>query len=264
MTAPFLQAGSAVGNVVLDIDGVVRLGDTAVPGASETIGRLTESGRRVLYATNNATRTTAEVAELLGSILALSVAPDSVITSAVAAAAMIEAADRPSFVVGEGGLIATLQQAGHEVTGDPGEARSVVAGLDRRFDYGTLSAAMSAIRRGARLIATNTDATFPMPGGEVPGAGTIIAALEAAGGVTAEVAGKPHAPMTAAVSDRLGPGPVWVVGDRPETDLAMARSEGWTGVLVLTGVTRDAAAVPARHAPDVVLDSIADVADVVL
>lgn len=264
MTAPFLQPGSEVGNVVFDIDGVVRLGETVVPGAPGAIQQLSEAGCRVLFATNNATKTTIEVAGFLTSMLGLPISPGSVVTSAVAAAMMLDPADRPVFVVGEPGLVATLEGDGHEVTGDPTEARSVVAGLDRQFDYDRLTTAMVAIHGGARLIATNTDATFPTPTGEVPGAGAIIAALETAGGITAEVAGKPHAPMTAAVAARLEPGPVWVVGDRPETDLAMARSEGWTAVLVLTGITRDPESIPAEHTPHVVLESIADVADLVL
>jgi 4-nitrophenyl phosphatase len=107
-------------------------------------------------------------------------------------------------------------------------------------------------------VASNTDATLPTPDGLLPGAGSIVAALETATGRTAEVAGKPHEPMRRLLSERIGTGPVWVVGDRADTDLALARAGGWTGVLVLTGVTRDPGS--ADPAADLVTGSLAEFA----
>jgi ribonucleotide monophosphatase NagD (HAD superfamily) len=116
--------------------------------------------------------------------------------------------------------------------------------------------------RGARLIATNDDPTFPTEAGLWPGAGAILAAVERATGVVAEVAGKPFPPMRRLIHQNLGPGPVWVVGDRPDTDLALATAEpGWRSALVLTGVS---AGQTLDQAPDLVADDLAEVARILL
>jgi ribonucleotide monophosphatase NagD (HAD superfamily) len=63
--------------------------------------------------------------------------------------------------------------------------------------------------------------------------------------------------MTAAIRRALGPGPTWVVGDRPETDLALGADEGWATVLVLSGVVSNPGSVPESLRPDLVLPSLA-------
>ena len=143
---------------------------------------------------------------------------------------------------------------------DLADARQVVTGIDFDLSYETLRSAATAIRDGARWIATNDDPTFPAETGLWPGAGAIVAALAVAAGTEPEVAGKPHPPMVSLVTARIGADAV-VVGDRPETDLALARAGGWKSVLVLTGVTDDPATVPAELAPDHVIESIVDLAD---
>lgn len=244
------------GNVVLDIDGCLTLGGRAVPGAAGAVAHLRRVGIRIVIATNNSTRSADQVATRLGDLLGCDIPADWVVTSAGVAAGMLGPSDSPVLVVGEEGLYRALASRGLAVTDDPDTARSVVVGLDRSFDYARLRAAARAVRRGARFVASNDDATFPDPGGDVPGAGALLAAIEAAAGRRAEVAGKPHPPMLTEVAARLGPGPTWVVGDRPETDLALAAAGGWIGVLVLTGVTPDPTGVV--PAPQVVLASVAD------
>ncbi|MGI9579533.1 MAG: HAD-IIA family hydrolase, partial [Microthrixaceae bacterium] len=123
----------------------------------------------------------------------------------------------------------------------------VVVGLSRGFDYRQLDAAAAAVRAGARLLATNDDATFPGADGIHPGAGSVLAAVEAASQETALVAGKPLAPMCELIVARLGlgergsaqdrRGDVVVVGDRPETDGKLAENLGVRFALVLSGVT---------------------------
>jgi HAD superfamily hydrolase (TIGR01450 family) len=198
------------------------------------------------------------VARHIGAVSGYSARAEQVITSAMAAAELLGPGGGPVFVVGESGLGATLAAAGLELTADPDSARAVVVGLDRRLTFDHLAAATRAVLLGARLVACNRDATYPSETGLLPGGGAIVAAIETAGGRTAEVAGKPFAPMTAAICRALAPGPTWVVGDRPETDLALGRDQGWTTVLVLSGVISDPAAVAEGLRPDLVLPSLAD------
>jgi len=247
-----------IGTIICDIDGVVLLGGEAIPGAGRALRELRGMGLSVLFATNNATRTPQQTAERIERLTGFAPDPDCVVTSTIAAIRMIGPGDQPVLAAAEAGMAATLTAAGVEVTADPAAARTVMVGLNRAFTYDLLREAATAVINGARLIATNTDPTFPTRNGPEPGAGALVAAVERAGGRSAEVAGKPNPPMQAAVADRIGPGPVWMVGDRPDTDLAFAAAAGWIRVLVLSGVTADPGVVPPEWAPDLVIRSLTD------
>ena len=126
----------------------------------------------------------------------------------------------------------------------------MVVGLHLDFSYARLAAASPAARAGARLIATNDDATFPGEHGLTPGAGSLLAAVVTASGVTPKVAGKPYRPMADLVRSLAGPEGV-AVGDRADTDGRFARALGYRFGLVLTGVTTEAD-LPVDPAPDLV------------
>ncbi len=255
---PFLASLPPPSNVVLDLDGVVFLGGQSIPGSGEALAAAHAAGVRILFATNNATKTTRQIADRITASTGFEVGEEDVVTSAVAAAGCLTHVDDPVFVVGEAGLGKTLGAAGRSVTADGNDARAVVVGLDREITYAKLEAASSAIRRGARYIATNTDATFPVAGGAEPGAGALVAAISVAAGREPEVAGKPHAAMVDQISELLDSGTTWMIGDRAETDIALARRGGWSAVLVLSGITQDVAAIPEAWHPDAVIDSISD------
>jgi 4-nitrophenyl phosphatase len=100
-----------------------------------------------------------------------------------------------------------------------------------------IAAAADAVREGARFIATNIDPTFPTESGLLPGAGSLVAAIAAASGRGPEVAGKPHAPMRRLI-EKAGVSDAWVIGDRLDTDIALASGHpDWRTIVVLTGVT---------------------------
>lgn len=250
------------GTVVCDIDGVLLLGGDPIPGAGPALNELRDMGLRILLATNNATRTPIQTAERIQRLTGFAPDPDCVVTSTIAAIRMLGPGDQPVLAAAEPGMAETLLTAGVAVTDDPAAARTVLVGLNRSFTYDLLREAATAVINGARLIATNTDPTFPTPAGPEPGAGALVAAIERASGTVAEVAGKPHPPMQEAVADRVGAGPVWMVGDRPDTDLAFAAAAGWIPVLVLSGVTADPGEVPPELAADLVIPSIADLPEV--
>lgn len=243
---------------VFDLDGVVYVDHVGVPGAGETLEQLERAGHQVLFATNNSSRTAETVAENIRKRTGYRTDPGSVITSGLAAADLLRNDDETCFVFGSDGLEETLIAGGIEVTSDHTHATSVVVGLDRGLSYERLAGAVLAVRRGARFIATNDDATYPMPDGQYPGCGALVAAVERATGESPIVCGKPHRPMGRLVERSVEHSEVWVVGDRPETDLAMAEKAGWGKILVLTGVTdRDVSPMPGFR-PDHTLGSIAD------
>jgi 4-nitrophenyl phosphatase len=137
-----------------------------------------------------------------------------------------------------------------------GDADAVLVGFHREFDYERLRIAHRAILRGARLVATNDDPTYPTPEGPIPGGGSIVAAVAYAAGVAPVVAGKPNAPMAELVRSLAGDAGT-VVGDRPDTDGAFAVTLGYRFALVLSGVTGPDD-LPVTPEPDVVAPALAD------
>jgi 4-nitrophenyl phosphatase len=236
----------------LDLDGVVWRGDEPIPGAPEAIAALRGRGVRVVFLTNNSALTVAKYLNKLGR-MGVPTTPDDIVTSAQAASRLVAPGER-AFVVGGPGIIEALEGAGAIPATEP-PYDAVLVGWDRGFDYAKLTAAMRAVRAGARLIGTNDDATYPMADGLLPGGGAILAAVAYASDATPVVAGKPNQPMADLVSARIGPIEV-MVGDRPSTDGRMARRLGATFALVLSGVTTKED-LPVDPAPDLVADDLA-------
>jgi HAD superfamily hydrolase (TIGR01450 family) len=231
----------------LDLDGVIWLADEPIAGAAEAVRRLRGAGEPVLFVTNNSSQPVDAVeAELARHGIE---ARGDVVTSAMAVARLVAPGERVLVCAGEGVRQALLGVDAVPVREGPADA--VVVGLHLDFDFERLRAAAGAVRDGARLLATNDDATYPTPSGPIPGSGAILAAVERASGVMATIAGKPHPPMADLVRDRLGPTGT-MVGDRPDTDGRFARALGYRFALVLSGVTDvEDAAVPADDvAPD--------------
>ena len=241
----------------MDLDGVVYLDSEGIPGAARALHALEDAGLQLVFATNNSTKTPAIAARHIEERTGFPVAPESVVTSALAAGAYLEGRHETAYVVGAPSIDEALAAYGVRAVDRWEDASAVVAGLDRDLSYERLSNATRAVRQGrAELVATNGDATYPTPDGLVPGGGSIVAALETATGQTAVVTGKPHAPMRRLI-EAIAPGPILMVGDRLETDIAFA-GDDWLSALVLTGVTTDAPGPDAEHRPSVVLASIVD------
>lgn len=252
----------ALDGLVSDMDGVVYRGDEVIPGVGEAVASWRDSGRRIVFCTNNSHYTPGEYVAKLERAGIPAVEDDVVSSGALLAEVLRErgAEGRKAMAVGAQGLRAGLESAG--VTIDDGDSVDgidyVVVGWDGGFDYRKMKRACLAIRAGAELIATNSDATFPAPDGLWPGAGAILASIETSGGKRAEVLGKPHAPMMEAAARRLpGCTRIGIVGDRADTDLAGGVARGWTTILVTSGVTTPEEARLLEPRPDVVLPSLA-------
>ena len=236
---------------VLDLDGVVWLGDEPIPGAADAVARLRARGERVLFATNNSS---AVLGDQEAKLERMGIPADGdVLTAAAAAARLVQPGER-ALVAGGPGIVEALVARGASPVRD-GDADVVVVGFHRDFDYERMRVAVRAIQRGARLIATNDDATYPTPDGPIPGGGAIVAAIAYASGVRPVVAGKPHEPMADLVR-AVGGDAGTVVGDRPETDGGFARTLGYAFALVLSGVTHEDD-LPVAPDPDVVAATLA-------
>ncbi len=223
---------------ILDLDGVVWLSDTVIPGVPEAVSRLREAGHTILFLTNNSSRCVGDLLEKFDG-MGIDVDADEIVTSAQAAATMLEPGSTALLCAGEG--VREALEARGVKTVDSGPADAVVVGFHKEFDYDRLNAAYQAIRGGARLIGTNDDTTYPTPDGPIPGGGALLASVAAAAGVEPEVAGKPYQPMADAVLERIGGAAEdgMVVGDRPDTDGLIAKRLGLPFALVFTGVTSE-------------------------
>ena len=247
-------------NVICDIDGVIYRGDRALPGSDLALQRLRDAGVTVHFATNNSTKSALRVSEKLTLITGVEIGSDSIVTSSQAAVHLLGEGSGPVMVLGSEGIVSALDDAGIEITEDSLAAKAVLVGLDFDLNYDRLTRAADAVRFGARFIATNTDPTFPVAEGLLPGGGAMVAAVRTTTGVEPEVAGKPHAPMRALLRAK-GIGEAWVIGDRVDTDIALANAEpDWTSILVLTGVTGPGDAADA----DYVVADLAAAVDLVL
>ena len=252
---------SAVRFVLCDLDGVVWLSRHAIPGAPEAIARLRASGRRVMFVTNNSFSLLADQEQALAAIGIPAVG--DVVTSAQAGAFLVEAGETV-LVCGGPGVYEAVTARGAKPVPD-GKADAVIVGFHRDFDYERMRIASAAVRDGARLLATNDDATYPTSDGLIPGGGAILASVTTASGVAATIAGKPYAPMADLVRERCGPEfsnrTAVMVGDRWSTDGLFAEALDCPFALVRTGVTPRGAALDATPALD--LPDLAAVADVI-
>lgn len=258
--------------LLIDLDGVVWIGREPVPGSPEALRALLDAGKRLVFVTNNPGKHPAEYAQRLGG-LGVEVGEEQIVTAGMVVARLAgEAVGAGSvFVIGAPALKEMVAATGARVLeGEKArEADAVVVSGHRGFDYGELLTAKRALDRGAALFATSHDPTMPYPGGEVPGTGAVLAAVETASGKRATIAGKPERHLFEMAREALACSfsgdsnekeqakqRVAMVGDRVSSDVAGGRAAGLETVLVLSGTTTRAQAEAADPAPDFVLDDL--------
>lgn len=224
--------------LLLDLDGVIYLGDRPVPGAVEAMAAVRESGQTVRFLTNNASRTPAQVAERLQE-LGVAAAVEEVVTSAVCAAQALAGrlpTGAPVLAVGGDGLSQALEDAGLQPVDTAADLPvAVLQGWAPSVGWRQLAEAAVAIRAGAHWMATNLDLTIPSERGRLPGNGSLVGAVRAAVGIDPETVGKPEPAMYVAAA--AGMHRPLAVGDRLDTDIAGACRAGFDSLLVMSGVS---------------------------
>jgi glycerol 3-phosphatase-2 len=239
---------------LLDLDGVVYVGDAAVPGVAGALHQARRAGMRLAFVTNNAARPPAAVADQLNR-LGVAANAGEVITSAQTAAHYL--AERlPSgaavLVVGTDGLTEALRERGLRPVFSADDApQAVVQGYSPTLTWSALAEGAVAIERGLPWVATNLDATVPSARGPLPGNGSLVAALRHATGVRPVATGKPEPTMHRETVERTGAQAPLIVGDRLDTDIEGGHAVGCPSLLVLSGVTTAARLLTAgpKHRP---------------
>lgn len=252
---------------VFDLDGTLYLGDELLPGAAHLVHELRNHGRRVVFCSNNPTRTPQQYADKLTALGIPTQLSDVITTSMTTVRWLSEnAATSKIFVIGEQPLKDSISAAGLELSEDPREIEVVVASYDRGFDYRKLKIAFEALAvyRRAILVSTNPDRFCPLPGGfGDPDAAAVTAAIEASTRVVAVAQlGKPSTFMFETISALTGidPASTLVVGDRLTTDIAMGVNAGTSTALVLTGesTVADVDRTDPDDRPTYIVESVGD------
>ncbi|WP_158373494.1 HAD-IIA family hydrolase [Cellulosimicrobium cellulans] len=239
---------------LVDLDGVAYRGHEPIDGAAAGLAGARAAGMRLVFVTNNASREPESVADQLTS-LDIPTQPGDVLTAAQACAALLATRLRPGakvLVVGGAGLVTAVREAGFEVVTSADEHPEAVAqGFAPELGWAQLAEAAYAVAGGAWFVASNLDKSLPTARGFAPGNGALVGAVQAATGVVPDSAGKPASTMYEIAVERHGARAALVVGDRLDTDLAGARTGGFAGLHVLTGVStaRDDVLAPAGLRP---------------
>ena len=244
--------------VLLDLDGVLYVGDTAIAGAGDAVARLRGSGMALRFVTNTTTHTRAATAAKLRR-LGVELADEELITpAALAVRHCVECGHRrAAFVMGDAvkADFAALEEADHDVDA------VIVGDLGAQFAFEPLNHAFRLIMEGAELIALQKNRYWMTPGGLSLDAGAFVAALEFASGREALVVGKPS-PLffqEALATAGAPASQAAMVGDDVESDVGGAQRAGLRGILVRTGKFREDRLRAGGVVPDAVVDSIADV-----
>ncbi len=246
--------------LILDMDGVLWRGDQPLLDMQAFFASMDSFGIQVILATNNATKSVSQYQEKLRQF-GVSLPANHIVNSAMSAAYYLKnkyPSGGPVFVVGESGLVTTLEDWGFHLAEN--DVLAVVAGLDRTITYAKLSSAAQLIRSGVEFIGTNPDLTFPSPNGLTPGAGSVLAFIEAGSGVKPIITGKPEPFMFDLALQRMGlaPDQVLAIGDRLDTDILGGQRAGCRTGVVLTGVATLTEIQSWSPQPDLVLENLAD------
>ncbi len=241
--------------IISDMDGVLWRGSQALPGMRDFFDLLFERELDFVLATNNSSRTQGDYVDKLASMGVAGVQPRHIVTSGTATVSYLGTrypVGTRMHVLGGAGLKRMLSEAGFKLVDVCAEA--VVCGIDFDLTYEKARTATLLIRAGARFIGTNPDPSFPAPEGLVPGAGSIIALIEAATGQSPTIIGKPERGMFDAALGQLDacPEETLMIGDRIGTDIAGAQALGIKTALVMTGVETAESLGQSEVQPDMV------------
>jgi len=248
---------------LLDVDGVLVRGGEPIQGAPEAVAKLQQLGT-VHVLSNNSTLSRQQTGDKLAR-LGFAFEPARIATSSYIAARYLLETFGPQRIwpLGEDGIRIEAEAAGHTVVDKPSQAQWVVAGMRRDLVYADLVGALRAHEAGARLLATNADATFPSPKGFLPGAGVVVGALRGLGMIPQQVIGKPN-PIAYDITFESLTSPrhrTLMIGDRLETDILGASHAGVDSALVLTGVSSASDIRTLEETPAWISDSLHDLSE---
>lgn len=243
---------------LIDLDGTIYKGKERIPAGERFIQRLQEQEIPYLLVTNNTTRTPQMVQDMLAQQFNIQTPLETIYTATMATVDYMKDMNRgqTAFVIGETGLKSAISEAGYiEAKENPAY---VVVGLDSQVTYDMLATATLAIAKGALFIGTNPDLNIPTERGLMPGAGSLVALLEAATRVKPVFIGKPNAIIMNKALDilQVKRSEAIMVGDNYLTDIMAGIQNDIASLLVTTGFTKAEEVPNLPIQPDYVVASL--------
>lgn len=243
---------------LIDLDGTIYRGSEPIPAGRRFVEQLQARQIPFLFLTNNTTKTPETVAQRLANEFSIHVGSETVYTATLATIDYMNDANKGKkvYIIGEPGLIEPILAAGY--VWDEENPDYVVIGLDTDVTYEKFVVATLAIQKGATFIGTNPDKNIPTERGLLPGAGAVIAMLEASTQQKAIYIGKPEAIIMNKAVEILGleKSEVLMVGDNYTTDILAGINNGIDSLLVLSGFTQKADVPTLPIPPTYLVDSL--------
>ncbi|HSG30618.1 MAG TPA: HAD-IIA family hydrolase [Thermodesulfobacteriota bacterium] len=254
-----MQLADLFDSFLIDLDGVIYVGDSPTYKAAQVITKLTKAGKEVIFITNDPRRSSVGYCKKLKSI-DINIPANYIVTSASALSRHIETKyntkSKTAFVVGSDNLKKEVQRTGLKLITKISKVNSdfVIVGGHNKVDYNDIKKATLCIRAGAKFFATNNDPYYPTHEGLVPATGALVAAIETASSAKATVVGKPKRIMFDIAKNLLSSNKkVAVIGDRLDTDIAGGKRAGCSTILSLTGSTKAEEIKSSKTKPDFVI-----------
>jgi len=231
---------------IFDLDGVIYRGDKLLPDSDNVIKSLKELKIKVVYNSNNSTITRQMYVQRLKKFNIESNILDFYTSASITAGEITRLKQNTTiYIIGEMGLEEELKRCGHKVVNAESNHKDVdfvIVGLDRALTYAKLAFAQKCILEGnAKFYATNADTSLPVSGGLLPGAGTMVSAVETCTGQKpVKIFGKPNPEGIQSIlkDTNSNPSRSVIFGDRLNTDILAGNRASINTALVLTGVTK--------------------------
>jgi len=249
---------------VLDMDGTVYLGERPIEGAKEFVDRAKADGRKIMFFTNNTSKSKKIYFERLKR-MGFDVTENEVFSSGDVTAHFLltQRHGKSVYVVGTDALKELFIKAGIKVVKEGEDADIVVSSFDTTLTYEKLVWACDLLRAGREYLCTHPDINCPTETGFIPDSGAIAALINLSTGRTPKILGKPYSETAEFIIDKCGCGKdnIAFVGDRLYTDIALGINNGMTGILVLSGETtmEDVRNASEDKKPTYIIGSVAEI-----
>ncbi len=243
---------------LIDLDGVLYVGDRQVLGAQKVIARLEDGGYRYRFLSNSTRKSRQTLAAKLAG-MGFDITPDLIVTPAVALARYLRGKNQTKcHLLVTGDVIRDFEEAG--IRPEDTAPCIVVGDAGEEFTYTRLNQAFRLVLMGAEIVALEKDRYWMGVDGVMLSAGPFVAALEYATGREATLIGKPSPSFFRLALGEMDATPeeTIMVGDDIVTDIKGAKVLGMRTVLVKTGKYLPEALDSAEIHPDYILNSIAD------
>jgi NagD protein len=244
---------------IIDMDGVIYHGNLLLPGVTEFLAWLENSGKKYLFLTNSPERTPKELHEKMNR-LGINVGEDHFYTSALATASFLsnQKPNGSAYIIGDAGLIHAMYSVGYTVNNVNPDY--VVVGDTHSYNFEKIELAVNLVIRGAKLIGTNPDVSGPVENGITPSTKALIAPIEIATGKKAYYVGKPNPLMMRIALKRLGVKreDAIVIGDRMDTDVICGLESEIDTLLVLSGISDRRTIDQFPYRPQYILSGVKD------